>query len=344
MTPEHQTFLTKLETYLSDQLNTAAKITQANPLSGGASRDTWHVTVQADAAINEYVVRRDLPTQMFEDALTREQEFNMMDAAYKSGVKVAPVRFLCTDDSVLGSPFFIMDYIGGISIGRKVIKAPELAQAREVLPQHMAEQLTKIHAIDLAAYPLEFLHRPAEGQTSAEAIVAQVYSILDELGVLNPTWEWTLRWADTHQPEPVPQTFVHGDFRLGNLLVDHAGLAAVIDWEFAHVGNPDEELGYLCMRDWRFGNGLKRAAGLTDREPFLQAYEAASGRTVSRASVDWWELMGNIRWGVICMSQANRHLSGAEPSVELASLGRRSAEMQLESLRLIEQIETSKGA
>jgi aminoglycoside phosphotransferase (APT) family kinase protein len=130
--------------------------------------------------------------------------------------------------------------------------------------------------------------------------------------------------------------FVHGDFRIGNLLVIDTGLAAVIDWEFGHIGDPDEELGYLCMRDWRFGMNQHRAAGLCDRETFLTAYEAASGRQVNRDSVDWWELMGNIRWGVICMSQANRHLSGAEKSVELASLGRRSAEMQLESLRLIE--------
>lgn len=336
MTPEQQTMLASLQQFLSEQAGTPTTITDARPLAGGASRDSWHLTVRTGDHQHEYVLRRDLPTQMFEEALSREQEFRLMDAAYRSGVRVAQVRYLCTDPAVLGGAFFLMDYVPGISIGRKVITAPELAHARSQLPQQMAEELAKIHRIDSAAHKLDFLARPAEGKSAAETSLEQTYHILDTLGVHNPVWEWTLRWAQNHIPEPNPQTFVHGDFRVGNLLVDPQGLTAVIDWEFAHIGDPDEELGYLCMRDWRFGNGTRRAAGLTDRETFLQAYEQASGRTVSRQSVDWWELLGNIRWGVICMSQANRHLSGEETSVELASLGRRSAEMQLESLRLIE--------
>ncbi len=336
MTPEQQALLQNLTLYLQEQTGETITITDAKPLAGGASRDTWRFTVQQGDGIREYVLRRDLPTQMFEEALTREQEFRMMDAAYKSGVKVAQVRYLCTDESILGSPFFIMDYVPGISIGRKVVTLPELTQARQKLPGQMAQELAKIHALDYAAHNLEFLRKPTDGKSAAEMVIEETYSILDELGVKNPVWEWTLRWAQMHMPNPNPLTFVHGDFRIGNLLVDENGLTAVIDWEFAHVGDPDEELGYLCMRDWRFGNGRYRAAGLTNRETFLTAYESASGRSVDRHSVDWWELVGNIRWGVICMSQAQRHLSGEEPSVELASLGRRSAEMQLESLRLIE--------
>ncbi len=336
MTPEQQTLLQNLEAYLQEQTGERTTITDARPLAGGASRDTWHFTAQQGDKTHEYVMRRDLPTQMFEEALTREQEFRMMDAAYKSGVKVARVRYLCTDEAMLGSPFFIMDYVPGISIGRKVIRQPELEQARKKLPAQMAEELAKIHAMNPDAHNLDFLRRPDEGKSAAEMVIAETYAILDELEVNNPVWEWTLRWAQNHLPPPNHNTFIHGDFRIGNLLVDENGLTAVIDWEFAHVGDPDEELGYLCMRDWRFGNGTLRAAGLTDRESFLRDYEAASGRRVNRESVDWWELVGNIRWGVICMSQAQRHLSGEEPSVELASLGRRSAEMQLESLHLIE--------
>jgi aminoglycoside phosphotransferase (APT) family kinase protein len=336
MTPEQQTLFHNLQHYLGEQMRTAVTIVDAQPLAGGASRDSWHVTVQTGEQRQQFVLRRDLPTQMFEAALTREQEFRLMDAAFQSGVQVAQVRYLCTDPAVLGGAFFLMDYVQGVSIGRKVMTAPELAAARTRLPQQMAEQLAKIHRIDPQAHGLDFLARPDAGKTAAETSLQQTYAILDALGVQNPVWEWTLRWAANHLPEPNPQTFIHGDFRIGNLLVDQHGLTAVIDWEFAHIGDPDEELGYLCMRDWRFGNATQRAAGLTDRETFLQAYEHASGRSVRRDSVDWWELLGNIRWGVICMSQANRHLSGEESSVELASLGRRSAEMQLESLRLIE--------
>jgi aminoglycoside phosphotransferase (APT) family kinase protein len=199
----------------------------------------------------------------------------------------------------------------------------------------MARQLARIHALPLA--DLGFLPRPAPGHSPAGAAVAATRALLDALAVHNPVWEWTLRHAEHTAPPGDRLTFIHGDFRIGNLLVDAHGLTAVIDWEFGHLGDPHEELGYACMRDWRFGRGQQRFSGLCDREPFLQAYEQAAGYPVDRAAVDWWELMGNIRWGVICLSQANRHLSGEEHSVELASLGRRSAEMQLEALRLIEQ-------
>lgn len=336
MIADQETLLTNLQQYLSQQTDNEVMITDAKPLAGGASRDTWLFSIQIGDTVEKIVLRRDLPTQMFAEALTREQEYNLMDAAYQQGVKVAKMRWLCTDETVLGSPFFIMDYVSGISIGRRVIKQPELADARQALPQQMAEELAKIHTIDPAQETLAFLKRPKDGRSPAEEAIHESYSILNNLGVHNPVWEWTLRWAQNNLPPQNDLCFVHGDFRIGNLLVDEQGLTAVIDWEFGHVGNPDEELGYLCMRDWRFGEGTKRASGLTDRETFIKAYEKASGRAVSRESVDWWEAMGNIRWGIICMSQANRHLSGDEPSVELASLGRRSAEMQLEALRLIE--------
>lgn len=336
MTPEQETLLANLTRYLSEQMQNPVAIVDARPLAGGASRDTWWFKAKSGNDIQELVLRRDLPTQMFDEALTRKQEFDLMATAYDQGVKVAKVRWLCEDETVLGSPFFIMDYVPGVSIGRRIITRDEFASAREVLPGQMAHELAKIHKMTVDKPGLAFLKRPQEARNATEEAVHEMYRLLDEIGISNPVWEWALRWTQTHMPPENQMTFVHGDFRIGNLLVDEAGLTAVIDWEFAHIGDPDEELGYLCMRDWRFGAGKKRAAGLTDRETFLKAYESASGRSINRASVDWWEIMGNIRWGIICMAQANRHLSGEELSVELASLGRRSAEMQLEALRLIE--------
>lgn len=323
-------FFDKLAGFLSEQNNAPTVLADPKPLSGGASRDTWLFTAHTNNTSEKLVIRRDLPTQMFDSALTREQEYYVMDRAHQWGVKVAKVRYLCPDDSAIGSPFFIMDYVDGISIGVKVVHAPELAHARTQLPQQLAHQLAKIHA--MPTHTLDFLQT-----TTAQDTIQQMYDILDKLGVKNPTWEWALRWANRHLPPPSALTYIHGDFRIGNLLVNEAGLSAVIDWEFGHKGDPYEEIAYICMRDWRFGNGHLHFAGISDRETFFTAYETASGMTLDRQRIAWWEIMGNIRWGIICLSQANRHLSGQEPSIELASLGRRSAEMQLEALRLIEQ-------
>lgn len=332
-----EAFKARVEAYLTQQTAQTVIVTHAMPLAGGASRDSWAVTAHIGGQTERLVIRKDYPTQMNENALTRTQEFQLMRRAYESGVRMARVRWLCDDPDVLGLPFFIMDFVEGVSIGRRVMTLPELEDARRVLPQQMAEQLAAIHRMDVS--DLTFLQCPPD-HDPARAVINETYAVLDTLGVRSPAFEFALRWASERAPAPQRLTFVHGDFRIGNMLVTPQGLAAVIDWEFGHIGDPVEEIGYLCMRDWRFGNGRLRAAGLSDREQFISAYEQASGHTVDRSSADWWELVGNIRWGVICLAQAERHLSGKDPSVELASLGRRSAEMQFEALRIIEAIET----
>jgi aminoglycoside phosphotransferase (APT) family kinase protein len=325
----------KLTEYLTATAGSPVTIEQLQPVAGGASRDTWLADFMLGSERQKMVLRRDLPTVMYEQALTRAQEYAFIDAAYEHGVLAPRPRFLCVDDTVLGQPFFLMDYVEGISIGRKVIQMPELAQARAALPQQMAQQLAKIHTLDMER--LSFLPRPTAAQSPAQQALAQVRDMLDKLNAQNPTLEFGLRWCEQRAPDCERITVLHGDFRIGNVLVGAQGLNAVIDWEFGHIGDPMEELAFPCLRDWRFGNGHLHFAGLSDRETFIQAYEQASGVTIDRAAVDWWEIMGNLRWGVTCLAQAHRHLSGHDVSVEYASLGRRSAEMQFEMLLLIQK-------
>ena len=129
----------------------------------------------------------------------------------------------------------------------------------------------------------------------------------------------------------------HGDFRVGNLMVGPAGLVGVFDWEFAHVGDPASDLAWPCVRSWRFGSDRLRLGGGGSEEGFFAAYERAGGGPVDREAVRWWEAAGNLRWAVGCIAQANRYLSGQAASVELASLGRRTCEMEMELLDLIER-------
>lgn len=334
-----EVFTSRLQDFLRRVSGLDVEIDGATLLAGGASRDMWVIEARIGGGRERLVLRRDLPTSMHEGALTRAQEFRLMQIAYAEGIKVARPRFVCPDPAVLDGAFFLMDYVEGVAIGRKVVTQPELADARRALPDQMADQLARIHRMD--ASKLDFLRRP-RGISPAQEAIRETYEILDRLSASNPAFEFALRWAERHAPPCDHLALIHGDFRVGNLIVNAAGLAAVADWEFAHWGDPNEELGYVCMRDWRFGMGHLRMGGIGDREPFLQAYERHSGRAVDRAAVDFWELLGNIRWGVICLAQANRHLSGRDPSVELASLGRRSAEMQYEMLRLIETMESAR--
>jgi aminoglycoside phosphotransferase (APT) family kinase protein len=110
----------------------------------------------------------------------------------------------------------------------------------------------------------------------------------------------------------------------------------VLDWELAHVGDPIEDLGWLCIRSWRFGNDQLPAAGVGTREELWAAYEAAGGIAVDPARARFWEVFGNLRWGIITIVQAKPYLDGHSRSVELASIGRRVAETEWEILALLE--------
>jgi aminoglycoside phosphotransferase (APT) family kinase protein len=230
-----------------------------------------------------------------------------------------------------------MDRVAGESIGPRVVRRPELATARTRLPAQMAAQLARIHAIDPT--PLGFLPRPPAGRSPARQALDHTRRVIDAIGMQSPALEFGLRWLNQRAPACAQLTLIHGDFRIGNLLVGPEGLNAVIDWEFAHVGDPHEDLAWPCVRDWRFGNDALPVGGVGELAPYLSAYESASGRAIDHSTLRWWEIMGNLRWAATCHVQAHRHLSSADPSVEFASLGRRAAEMELEFLTLIEETE-----
>jgi aminoglycoside phosphotransferase (APT) family kinase protein len=249
-------------------------------------------------------------------------------------VCVPAARWLSEDADVLGAPFFLQDRIEGETIGRRIVKDPALAGARAKLPGQMAAELAKIHRIDPGS--LAFLPRPPEGTSAAAADVAHLGRELDRFGEPHPAIELALAWLSEHAPQGAEQSVVHGDFRIGNVMVGPDGLVGVLDWEFCRIGDPLEDVAWPLVRSWRFGVDAREMGGIGDRSPYLAAYAAASGRHVDPAHVHYWEVMGNVKWAVGCIAQADRHLSGQAKSVELASLGRKTAEMELDVLDLLE--------
>ncbi len=327
----------RLTEYLEAVMNVpTVEIEHFQPLAGGTSRDSWQVEVDVSGEEQKFVLRRDVATSVFDNALRREQEFKVMKAAHESNVKVPCPRWYCVEVAILDMPFLIMDYVEGTSIGRQVVQEAGLGEARRVLPEQLGEQLAHIHAIDVKQHTLDFLPAPAKNTSPAQEALKQIRTDITKLGIYNPVFEFGLRWAEQNTPACDNPVLVHGDFRVGNFLVGAKSLNGIVDWEYSHLGDPLEDLAWLCLRDWRYGMGELKLGGIApNRDSFIKAYEQASGRTVNLKAVDFWEILGNLRWAVACLSQANRHLSGGERSVELASLGRRSAEMQLEMLRLI---------
>jgi aminoglycoside phosphotransferase (APT) family kinase protein len=272
--------------------------------------------------------------EILDEALDRAGEFAILQRAFSAGVLVPRPCWLCTDTAVLGSAFFVMDRLEGESVGRRVVREAGLAAAREQLPRQMGEQLARIHALSVEG--LDFLPRPPTGQSPARRALEQTARQLWALGEPHPVLELVLRWLGPRAPECDHLVLVHGDYRIGNLMIGPAGLVGVFDWEFAHLGDPHEDLAWPCVRSWRFGQDALRLGGVGQPDDFFAAYERAGGRTIDRTTVRFWEIVGNLRWAVGCIAQASRHLTGQAPSVELASLGRRTAEMEAELIDLIQ--------
>jgi aminoglycoside phosphotransferase (APT) family kinase protein len=324
-----------LATALANQLGevTVEGITR---LSGGASRETWAFeAVAADGTRCGLVLRRDPPGRPSEPGTTG-REARAIRAARAAGLAVPEVLVASDRPDLLGAAGMIMRRVPGETIARRILRDDRYARARDVLVGQVAGFAAGLHAL---AVPTDL---PAPDP------LADLRARLDELGAdgqIQPSEVFERAFAALARDRPPPRepVLVHGDLRLGNLIVDSSGLAAIIDWELVHAGEPAEDLGWLCVRAWRFG-GQGAAMGLGSREQLLAAYRAAGGAEISADELRWWETLGTLRWGVICMAQAWVHLSGAYRSVELAAIGRRVCEQEWDLLTLLEPEAAARAA
>ena len=296
----------ELNTALRDVVGASA-ITELRRLSGGASRETWQFTADGRPLI--------LQRQRSGDVRDMGVEVAALRAARAGGVPVADVVAASTDASQLGAAYMVLSHVAGETIARKILRDPEFAPARAKLTHDCAVALARLHAIDPAAVP----------NLVATDQVQQYRLTLDATADAHPAFELAFRWLDDHRPPPQPSRVLHGDFRLGNLMIGHDGLAAVLDWELAHIGDPLEDLSWLCVKAWRFGSS-KPVAGVGEYEELLDAYATESGMRLDPDALRWWEVLGTLKWGIMCIMQTEAHLTGIARSHELAAIGRRVCE------------------
>ncbi len=293
---------------------------------GGASRETWLV----EGEQGQWILRRDPEGSV--SLVPIAEEFALLGLAREAEVPVPEPLALEPAGGKFGSAGMLMSFVAGTSVAPRILRKPEFELARARLPSQLAEALARIHSIDPAALDGVL---PDTGPDPALTQIEEWQRQLDAIGEPLPAVELGLRWLRANAPEPADPRVVHGDFRLGNFIVDEDGLAAVIDWELAHLGDPAEDIGWLCIRSWRFGNDDNAVAGVGGIDEFIAAYEAAGGSPVDRDRVRYWEAFGNVKWAVICARQAHDHLTGVRRSHELASLGRRICEPEWDLLQLI---------
>lgn len=320
----------RLSAWMSGSLGAACEVTALVPLQGGAVQENWLARSVVDGGEVELVVRKDAPSSIPESR-SRAEEFAVIEVAHRAGVMVPEPVALCEDPSVLGTPFSVMRFVGGIAHGHRVVKDLSLAPDRTLLASSLGRQLARIHAISGPQRALVLRGEPP--RDAAQYEIDRLRDALDRMRLQRLALEWGLRWAETGKPAMAPPVLCHRDFRTGNYLVDARGLTGILDWEFAGWGDAMADLGWFCARCWRFSRPDLEAGGIAARADLYRGYAEERGVPVDDGAVRYWEVMAHIRWAVVALQQGRRTERDPMSSLELALTARIVPELELAVMR-----------
>ena len=308
-------------------------------LSGGASRETWSFdALLAGGERKPLILKRDPLDEQTDTTLIegevrlgvdRWTEGRLMQLAGEVGVPVPDVPFFLDADERT-SAGFVMRRLEGEALGRRILREDAYALARPKLAFQCGQAAARLHGIATDGLP------PLPRLPVREALDYN-RDVVDSFRQPHAGFEYAFHWLRERLELAGGRVgLVHGDYRNGNFLVDAEGLAGVLDWELGHLGNPLNDLGWICIRAWRYGYYDNPVGGFGEIEDLLDGYDAGGGGRVSREALHFWEVFGCMRWGVICMTLAFTHISGRERSLEKVAIGRRAAEGEYDMLQLVD--------
>jgi aminoglycoside phosphotransferase (APT) family kinase protein len=331
MTTNAECLHAALQALMCSQLPGTHKLQSLRQLSAGASMETWAFDAVGESRTIPLILRR-RPSSSLQpaDFDTLGIEAAVIRAAVASGVAAPVVRYVLVAADGLGAGF-IMERLAGETIARKILRDPVYVAIHEQLLEQIAATAARIHAVPLARLP-------ALKTLCAEQTLDEWQHIYRQQQQARPVFELALR----HLRDQLPKShctlrLVHGDYRMGNLMIGSDGLRAVLDWELCHVGDPLQDLAWLCLPPWRFGKLDAPAGGLGTRAHLHAAYEAATGEPVDHERLRFWEILGSLRWGLMCSGMVDWFRSGRDRSVERAMIARRASESELDLLRILQE-------
>ncbi len=323
------TLADRLQAVVTRKIGEPGMLHALEQLTGGANRSTLAVEAEIGTERVPLIVQLGVmtpdPVAGIAPELAPSQQAQLMIAAVETGVPAPRVRATLEPEDGLGEGY-ITDRVPGETLGPRIIRDERFARARPMMARQCGEILAAIHRIDPRR--ASFLM----SQDAAEHVAAH-RQIVDRYGFRLPALELALRWATEHLPKKTRHTVVHGDFRTGNLIVGEEGIRCVLDWELAQTGDPMQDLGWLCIRTWRFG-GPGPVGGFGTREDLFAAYEKASGYPVDPEHVRFWEAFGNVKWALHCLRLGSRGIENRD--IERCAIGRRIEEPLWDFFNLIE--------
>jgi aminoglycoside phosphotransferase (APT) family kinase protein len=323
---ELETALQRVLVRIDARLHEVAGLTR---LSAGATNETWSFDALGS---NErgplrvpLILRR--AAHRGNEVLPLAIEAALLTAVRAAQVPAPPVHYVLTPADGLGAGF-LMERIAGATLPSKILRDAELATVRPQLAAQLGVIAAAIHRVTISDLPaLPLLDAPHQLQLLRSQYQAQQLA--------RPVFELALRWLHEHLPGAVTPVLVHGDYRHGNLIIGTHGIHAVLDWELAHLGDPLEDLAWLCLPPWRFGAIDLPVGGFGRREDLFAAYAQASGVAIDPRRFKWWEVLGSLRWGTMCAGMTQQLRSGRDRSIERAMIARRASESELDLLSLL---------
>ena len=322
-----------LRRLLPDILEDCDGLLKLERLSGGASQETYRITIATSTGERLLAMRRAAGGE--EGEITAQHpglavEAMLMQAALAQGVPEPEVYHVLRPEDGIGAGF-IMQWLEGEALGARIVKIPELDAVRPQLAHLFGATLARIHSIDLQASGLiEHLQH-----LSPEDYVHETWERYQEFATPQPMIDYTARWLLAHLPQSYTPSLVHNDYRNGNVMVDANGIVAVLDWEIAHIGDPMRDLGWMLCHSWRFGRAHLPVGGFGAADDFYAGYEAVSGTPVDSQAVKFWQVFGSFWWAVGCLGMAEHYRNGPDQSVERPGIGRRSSECQVDCVNLL---------
>ncbi|MEP3112351.1 phosphotransferase family protein [Nisaea sp.] len=319
-------------------------ITGAKLLSGGAIQENWLLDLVVRGGrlngLEQAVLRTDAASGV-DESHGRVEEFRLLSVGFEAGMTVPEPLALEPTGSITGKPFYIMQKADGTANPRMLTRDAALSSHPIGLARQIGREMDRLHRIQPPRPDLGFLGSVPSDPAAQR--ISELYGFLDSLPKAYPALEWGLRWLELNRPAPSRAVLCHRDFRTGNYMVSDGKLTGVLDWEFAGWSDPLEDIGWFCARCWRFGADEREAGGIGSRADLYAGYEEEAGSELDWSLVPYWEVLATVRWGAIALLQGERHNSGAERSIELALTGRKAAEMELDVLQQIAEIERTRA-
>jgi aminoglycoside phosphotransferase (APT) family kinase protein len=298
------------------------------PTVGGSNRTVLFDVVEAIGR-RRLVLRAETYIAADSPFIDPSMQYRLIERAGAHGVPVAEPVFLLDDDDGLGRGF-VMGHVEGETVPQRILRSPRFAAVVPRLAGALGEIAAAIHAVP--ADEVSFLAATADSRDPVAA-QRQRYDRYDEP---HPAIELGFRWLELHRRELERRTLVHADFRNGNFIVDESGVRAVLDWECSHLGDPMEDLAWLCLRSWRFGRPDRPVGGFGHREDLYAAYEKVTGVRPDPDAIRYWEVFGFVRWAVLSVMQGYGHVHEGRSSVVYAATARNTVMIEYDLLRTLD--------